>query len=117
MKVFHTDSGNESSRKIFHRETCHKLSISEKTNVVEADLSDLVGYRPCYMCFPDTPRAKYFRQFCPECNSAKPYPCPHNGGVLITRYRTLNRKNAGGSDKPYPVRYWVWPDAVQRYSA
>lgn len=85
----------------FHRSPdCRQLtknpSRGEHHPLVALDLND-VGFRPCKTCYPDAPRVKFRRAYCPTCDSK--YACRHNGGVLI-----IDRAGR---------RYWVWPDTNQ----
>lgn len=85
----------------FHRTPdCRQLrkppALGEHYDLLELELSE-IGVRPCQTCYPDAPRVKMLKRYCPACASV--YPCEHNGGVQIVR--------------SHGERYWVWPDTNQ----
>ena len=75
------------------RQLTKKPARGEGLPLIAVDLEE-VDARPCATCYPDAPRIKVLHRYCDICES--PYPCEHNGGVLI-----LDRAGR---------RYWVWPD-------
>jgi hypothetical protein len=85
----------------FHRSPdCRQLRKGpprgESRPLVAVDL-DEVRVRPCKTCYPDAPRIKIRKVYCPECDTK--HACPHNGGVVVV-------DRAGR-------HFWVWPDANQ----
>jgi hypothetical protein len=105
----------------FHRtEDCQQLlkrpARGNPHPVVEVDLADLNFVRPCRNCYPDAPRIKVVRRFCPLCNKSETRPCRHNGGVPVTigrpiRYISLLRDPGDEQN----VTIYVWPDQVHFY--
>ena len=88
------------NRTRFHRSpACRQLTKGpargDGHRLVAMDL-DECGVRPCKTCYPDVPRVKIRKPYCPTCQS--PLPCEHNGGVRVKRRVT-----------GFP--YWVWPDS------
>lgn len=84
--------------------------------IEEIDLADLNFKHPCLVCFPDAPRAKVVRRFCPKCNKGKPYPCAHNGGVRVTiAYKTSYVGLLRDPGDEVMRHAWVWPDKVHFY--
>jgi hypothetical protein len=85
----------------FHRAPdCRQLrktpARGEHHELLAVDLDD-VHVRPCKTCYPDAPRIRIFKSYCPICDTK--HACQHNGGVEITDRRGR--------------RYWVWPDTNQ----
>jgi len=85
----------------FHRSPdCKQLRKGPARGVdkplVARDLND-VFVRPCKTCYPDAPRIKIRKTYCPECDTV--HACPHNGGVVVT-------------DRQGRL-WWSWPDANQ----
>lgn len=82
------------------------------------ELAELSLARPCKTCYPDAPRIKVVRRFCPICNTNCPQPCEHNGGVRVTvSYKTsyISLLRDPGQES-LRVR-WVWPDLVHFYDS
>jgi hypothetical protein len=85
----------------FHRTpSCWQLvkppPRGESRPLIAVDLEQ-VAARPCKTCYPDAPRIKVRRAYCPICDSK--YACEHNGGIQIVDRAGRN--------------YWVWPDTNQ----
>jgi hypothetical protein len=92
---------NPKKRSRFHRSPdCRQLrkapAEGEHYPLLELDLEE-VFVRPCQTCYPDAPRIKIRKAYCPICDTGQ--ACRHNGGVQI-----IDRQARA---------YWVWPDTNQ----
>jgi hypothetical protein len=77
------------------------------------ELAELIGARPCLVCYPEAPRAKVVHRSCRICPSKTLKPCEHNGGVLVTvlsqtNYISLLRDPGD----PLRMEKYVWPEQV-----
>jgi hypothetical protein len=109
IKRFHKDLGCTQLTK--------RPSKGMKREPIEIELNELVRPIPCQTCYPDAPVLKSVHRYCPICDTYPgPRPCPHNGGVPITRERVHSR--LGSVHQPgdtYPVTVYVWPEHVYLY--
>lgn len=106
---------------VFHRvEDCAQLrkrpARGSARPLVARDLSELNFLRPCKNCYPDAPRVKVVRRFCPQCNVSKVRPCAHNGGVRVTSAYSTSYVGLLRDPGDEVVRsFWVWPDRAHFY--
>ena len=105
----------------FHRHAeCYQLTKpparGEPQELLAVDLRTVAKPVPCKSCYPDAPRPRVARRFCPKCNKHSARACAHNGGVPVvltyeTTYRSLLREPG---DECSRVIY-VWPDRARLY--
>lgn len=88
----------------FHRtpncwQLTKKPSMGDHYELVAKDLEE-VFVRPCLTCYPDAPRLKILKRYCPRCDTKT--PCPHNGGIAVfTNWEAYHKGRK---------LIWVWPD-------
>ena len=102
----------------FHRKpSCRQLAkVSGRPE--EKDVS-LLGPTaiPCRTCYPDAPRPESAHRFCELCNTTRPAPCAHNGGVLVKMTRTRRGNRVGGrKGSTYVRRQYVWPEKAHLFT-
>jgi hypothetical protein len=112
--------GETGPRSVFHRDPeCHHLTKptrGERGVLREVDLDEVHDRRPCRVCYPDAPRPTWFKRFCPECNTTRPAPCPHNGGVRVIMDHTFRKPTLYHEvGDVYSREKYVWPDRVRFY--
>lgn len=105
----------------FHRSgDCAQLvkrpARGEPHPVRTGDLAELFGVRPCKTCYPDAPRFKMVRRYCPKCNVKRTLACAHNGGMPVTI--TYKTNYVGLTRDPGEIvqkDIYVWPDRLFLY--
>lgn len=108
---------------VFHKtEDCTQLTKKPARGsthpLEEIDLDQLDKPRPCKRCYPDAPRIKVVRRFCPLCNKTRTRPCAHNGGVRVTMAYKTNYVGLLRDPGEETVRsIWVWPDQAHHYDS
>lgn len=106
---------------VFHRsQECsqlHKRPARGSAHPLQSiDLSEVNLRRPCKVCYPDAPRTKVARRFCPQCNTNSVRPCAHNGGVRVTvAYQTKYVGLLRDPGDEVVRAIWVWPDRAHFY--
>lgn len=111
----------EGHKQVFHREAdCRHIvkppPRGQRGELREVDLDDIRTQRPCRTCYPDAPRARFQKRFCPTCNKNQSRPCAHNGGIRVyyeVTYKTRTLYHEPG-DVSLREKY-VWPDRVRHY--
>lgn len=104
----------------FHAvDSCAKIRAGQRATHSSAPLhsvplTSIHGLSPCLSCYPDAPRARFFKRRCGQCKSAR--PCPHNGGVLV--YVPVVWRRGTNLLAPGTIthrRRYVWPDVAYLY--
>jgi len=106
---------------VFHREAdCYHITKKpprgERGVPREVDLDEIRDQRPCLRCYPDAPRGKFIKRYCPDCNKSHPRPCPHNGGIRVLTEYVFRKETLYHEPGDVVMRErYVWPDRVRHY--
>ena len=106
---------------VFHKaQECIHLNKrpgrGEQHDLLELELSELTGVRPCQTCYPDYKPLKIYRRHCPTCNKSRISACRHNGGIpVVITYKTGYVGLLRDPGEEVRKTIYVWPDRLYLY--